>query len=276
MGGSKQSSNASSGPSSVWQGQSPYLEALYKSAFEKMGGQVNTTAGPGSYSTSKGGEQRYNPGQQTTSYGFGQSPTPGGSAYNYAQNIAQGAGGAFGNQAQGGFSDPRMMQNLQGLGSGQFQNQALGGAIQSGLGDINRNFNQNIMPGINTGSAMTNTSGGSRQGIAQGLAASNANRQAGDFVNKMYSQNYGQMLQSMLGANQQLGGLQGQANQAQQGAMQQAPQMAGLGGTPDAAYWQQQFAPLSAFQSIIGNPAILGGGSQSSSKRLGGGVFTGG
>ncbi len=257
MGGSKGKSSSSTAPSSVWGAQSPYLEAMYRDAFSKLGGQVT----PGQPIGSKG---RTGPDQYTMG-----SVTPGGSAYNYAQNIAGGAGGAFGNQAQGGFSDPRMMSNLQGLGSGQYQNQALGGAIQAGLGDISRNFQRNIMPGINTGSAMTNTSGGSRQGVAQGLAAGEANRQAGDFVNRMYSQNYGQTLQSMLGANQQMGGLQQQANLAQQQAMGQAPQLAGLGTAPEAAYWQQQFAPLSAFQSIIGNPAILGGGSQSSSKSLG-------
>lgn len=264
MGGSKSQSQSTSQPSTVWGGQSPYLEALYKGAFEKMGGSV--TPGQAGSKGVPGSPDTYNMG----------NVNPQGSAYDYASGIAGGAGGAFGNQAAGGFVNPEMMKNLQGLGSGQFQNQALGGAIEAGLGDISRNFQRNIMPGINTGSAMTNTSGGSRQGIAQGLAASEANRQASDFTQRMYSNNFGQQLQSMLGANQQMGNLQGMSNAAQQGAMQQAPNLAGLGAAPDAAYWQQQFAPLSAFQSIIGNPAILGGGSQSSSKRLGGGVFTGG
>lgn len=276
MGGSKAQSTSSTAPSSIWSGQSPYLEALYGAAFNQLGGQVNTTTSPGTMGTSKNGDPQWTPGQTTTSYDMGQTPTPSGPAFDYAQQIAGGGLNAFGNQAGGGFSDPRLQRNLQGLAGGQYQNQALGGAIQAGLGDINRNFQRNIMPSINTGAAMTNTAGGSRQGIAQGLAASDANRQAGDFVNKMYSQNFGQQLQSMLQANQQLGGLQGQANQAQQGAMQQAPGMAGLGASPTQAYWQQQFAPLSAFQSVIGAPAILGGGSQASSKRLGGGVFTGG
>ena len=291
MGGSisKGKSQSTSQPGSVWGGQSPYLEALYQNAFEKMGGQVNTQTSPGQWvggggsspfsdysglGSSSGGQ--FIPGQTSTSYSMGQTPTPSGDAYNYAQNVAGGALGAFGNQAQGGYIDPNLQKNLQGLGSGQFQNQALGGAIQAGLGDISRNFQRNIMPSINTGSAMTNTSGGSRQGIAQGLAASDANTQASDFVNKMYSQNFGQQLQSMLSANQQLGGLQGQRNAAQAGAMGQAPQLAGLGGVPEQAYWQQQFAPLQQLSSILGNPAILGGGSQATSKRLGGGVFTGG
>lgn len=261
MGGSKGTSESSSQPSTVWSGQSPYLEAMYKNAFEKMGGTVT----PGA-TGSKGqqvGQDQYSVGQVN----------PSGDAYNFARGITGGAGQAFGNQAGGGFTDPNLYQNLYGLGSGQVQNQALGGAIQAGLGDINRNFQRNLLPSINTGSAMTNTSGGSRQGIAQGLAISDANRQVGDFVNRMRSENFGQTINSMLGANTQLGGLQQQRNLAQQNAMGQAGQLAGLGASPDMAYWQQQFAPLSAFQSIIGNPAILGGGSQSSSKNVSGGVI---
>jgi len=240
MGGSlsKGKSQSTTAPSKIWETQAPYLEGLYGRA-------------------------------QEASLGGGYDP--------YARRISQGAMPGFNNQMAGGFQNQQLMQNLQGLGSGQYQNQALGGAIEAGLGDISRNFQRNILPGINTGSALTNTSGGSRQGIAQGLAASDANRQAGDFVNRMYSQNFGQTLQSMLGANQQMGGLQGQQNIAQQQALGMAPQMQQLGMTPQMNYWQQQFAPLQAYSSILGNPAILGGGSQASSKNLGlsGGVFGG-
>ena len=291
MGGSfsKGKSQSTTAPGSVWGAQSPYLESLYQKAFETMGGRVNTQTSPGQWTGSGGGSGAggysdlygmgmpggggggltYTPGQTTTSYDMGPTPTASGPAFDYAQQIAGGAQNAFGNQAGGGFVDPRLQQNLQAMGSGQYQNRALGGAIQAGLGDIGRNFQRNIMPSINTGSALTNTSGGSRQGIAQGLAASDANQQASDFVNRMYSQNFGQQLQSMLGANQQLGGLQGQRNIAQQSAMGQAPQLAGLGGAPEQAYWQQQFAPLGAFQSILGAPTILGGGSQATSKNTG-------
>ena len=203
MSGSLGKSESSSDPSSVWSAQSPYLQALYDSAFRTMGGgftPVNPRQMiPGrTYFASPNGPMQMSINPQD----------PSGQAYNYAQNVAGGAMGGYQNQMQGGFSDPTLYQNLYGLGGGQYQNQALGGAIQAGLGDINRNLQRNILPSVNTGSALTNTSGGSRQGIAQGLAMSDANRQAGDFVNRMYSQNYGQTLQSMLGANQQLAGLQ--------------------------------------------------------------------
>ena len=280
MGGSKASSSSQSQPGFVYQAQDPYLRALYDKAFQNIGGVSTPTqqAHPYVQQGSTFGQPNFNMGrttapQQNLSIG---EVTPGGDAYNFAQGITQAAGGAFGNQSQGGFADPTLYKNLYGLGSGNYQNQALGGAIQAGLGDINRNFQRNILPSINTGSALTNTSGGSRQGIAQGLAASDANRQASDFISRMYSDNFGQQLQTMLSANSQLGGLQGQRNAAQQGALGQAGQLAGLGTMPTSAFYQQQFAPLQALSSILGNPAILGGGSQSSSKRIGGGVFTGG
>jgi len=200
-------------------------------------------------------------------YGRSQLASYGNTGQNYANQINQGAQTGFQNQAQGGFQTPGLQQVLQDFGG--MQNEALGGAIQSGLGQIGRNFQRNIMPGINTGAAMTNTSGGSRQGIAQGLAASDANQQATDFVNNMQSQNWGQQMQNQLGAYGQQGNLQAQQNMAQQGALGQAPQIANLG-------FGEQYGDLSALSSLIGSPAVLGGGSSSSQQGGVGGSLSGG
>jgi hypothetical protein len=113
------------------------------------------------------------------------------------------------------------------------------------------------MPGINSGAAMSNTSGGSRQGIAQGIAASDANRQATDFVNQMQSNNWQNQMQNQLGAYGQMGNLQLQQNAAQQGAMQSAPQLSNLG-------FGSQYGNLAALSSLIGSPTVLGGGGSSS------------
>jgi len=174
---------------------------------------------------------------------------------NYATQIGDQALSGFGAQMGGGYQIPGLQEGLQNFGN--MQNQALGGAVQAGLGDINRNLQRNILPSINTGAAMTNTSGGSRQGIAQGLAASEANRQAGDFVNKMYSQNFQNQMQNQLGAYGQLGGLQAQQNLAQQGALGLAPQLSNLG-------FGAQYGDLSALSGLIGGPTVLGGGGTSS------------
>jgi len=177
------------------------------------------------------------------------------------------------------------------------QNQALQGSIDAGLGDISRNFNQNIMPGINTGSAMSNTSGGSRQGIAQGLAAQGANRDASQFVNDMRSQNFNQMQnrnlqsnqynnqntlqgmgmdmqgqmanqsafnqgqQNQLGAFNQYGQNAQMANNAMLGGLGQAPNLANLG-------FSNQYGNLSALSGLLGSPQVLGGAGGSSTRGL--------
>lgn len=190
-------------------------------------------------------------------YNRAQMASYGGMGADFANQISGQAQAGFGQQMGGGFQTPGLQQGLQNFGG--MQNQALGGAIDAGLGQIGNNFNRNIMPGINAGSAMTNTSGGSRQGIAQGLAASDANQQATDFVKQMQSQNWGQQMQNQLGAYNQLGGLQNQQNTAQQGALGLAPQTSNLG-------FGAQYGDLSALSGLLGSPTVLGGGSTGSSQ----------
>ncbi len=201
-------------PSSIWGGQSPWLQQLYNRANQASSDPTGT---------------------------------------GYASQFLNPAFMAFNQMAGGGAQIPGLMQGLQNFGN--MQNEALGGAIQAGLGDITRNFQENIMPGINTGAALSGTSGGSRQGIAQGLAAGRANQQAGDFVNQMRSQNFQNMMQNQLGAYGQLGNLQNQQNQAMRSAMGFAPSLANLG-------FLQQYGNLQNLQGLYGPPTVLGGGSQ--------------
>ena len=206
-------------------------------------------------STSEG--SRVDPTQQPylqDLYGRAQLASYGNQGQDYSQQFQQPSYDAVTQHAQGGFQNPQLNQGLQDFG--QQQNQALGGAIDAGLGQIGRDFNRNIMPGINTGSAMSNTSGGSRQGIAQGLAASDANQQATDFVNQMQSQNWQQQQQNQLGAYGMQAGLQGQQNAAQQGAMGQAQGLSNLG-------FNSQYGNLNALGGILGSPTVLGGSSSS-------------
>lgn len=245
MGGSlgkSESSNTSvTNPSTVWGGQSPYLQGLYQQGANMQ--RSNPYAQQIQNQTS-------DPMQQMLSGGY----SPGG--------------------MQGYTNDPRL-NNLTGLASGQAQNQALGGAIQAGLGDISRNFREGILPGINAGAALSNTSGGSRQGVAQGLAAGKANQQASDFVNRMRSQNYATGLNTQMGALGQIGDLQGTQNQFAMGmnqmqpgiaqnqnmatlsALQQSPQLANMG-------WANQWNPLMNYAQLLGSPTVLGGGGASS------------
>lgn len=176
-------------------------------------------------------------------YQRAQQASYGGTGQNYAQGFMPGA--------QRGFDQLMNQNNLQGIASGQTQNENLGGAIQSGLGQINRNFNRNIMPGINQNAAMTNTTGGSRQGVAQGLAMSDANQQATDFVQNMLSSNYQSGIQNQIGA-------QGAMNQGVQAGLGAAPQLSNLG-------FGAQYGDLGYLSNLIGSPTVLGGGSSGSS-----------
>jgi len=188
-------------------------------------------------------------------YGRSQMASYGGQGQNYANQFQQPAFGAFNQMAQGGAQNPALNQGLQNFGS--MQNQALGGAIDSGLNQISNNFNRNIMPSINSGAAMTNTSGGSRQGIAQGLAAGEANRQAGDFVNRMQSENFQNQMSNQLGAYGMMGQNNAMQNQAMGAAMSQAPQLSNLG-------FGAQYGDLQNLQQLLGGPTVLGGSSSSS------------
>ncbi len=186
-------------------------------------------------------------------YNRAQLASYGGQGQQFGEQFLQPSFNAFNQQAQGGFQTPGLQQGLQNFGG--IQNEALGGAIDAGLGQINRNFQRNIMPSINQGAALTGTSGGSRQGIAQGLAAGDANDRATDFVNQMQSNNWGQQMQNQLGAYGQQAALQGQQNTAQSGAMNQAQQLSNLG-------FGNQYGNLASYSSLVGGPTVLGGGSQ--------------
>lgn len=69
-------------------------------------------------------------------------------------------------------------------------NPALQQAIQGATRPIIDNFNNNIMPGISNDAVATGGFGGSRQGIAQGLAAQGVTKQVGDVASQMMNQNY--------------------------------------------------------------------------------------
>lgn len=228
------SGSSSSDPASVYAAQAPYLKDVYDRAQQASYGDMGTQ---------------------------------------YSQQFQNPAFNAFQNQAQGGAGAGINMQPLQQMAQGgnydQYQNmqdQNLQGAIGAGLRQINQNFNENIMPSINTGAALSGTSGGSRQGVAQGIAARGANQTAADFTQKMQSQNFNQMQgrnlqaqqageQSQLGAFQGMGANAALQNQAQQGAMGSAPGLSNLGfGT--------QYGNLQNFSGLVGAPTVLGGGSQ--------------
>lgn len=128
--------------------------------------------------------------------------------------------------------------------------------MSAALHPLQQQYNTQIMPGIAGDAITAGGFGGSRQGIAEGLAAQGLQQSSGDVVARMASEGYGQGLTAMLGgvnaANTQQGntlnalgtmfgqGIQGvNANTANnltasgQQASTLAQMMQGLSATPD-------------------------------------------
>lgn len=88
-------------------------------------------------------------------------------------------------------------QNAQNLQTAQGfldvnNNPNLAKAADASTAAINKNLQRNILPSIGASAVDTGNYGGSRQGIAEGLAMSDANQQATDAITKMYSDAYTQ------------------------------------------------------------------------------------
>ena len=157
------------------------------------------------------------------------------------------SGQVAGGLGQGGFGQAQQFVNQ--IGNNPFQqnlmqfaqpnNEMVQGNIDMLGQNLSDQFNNTIMPGIQSNAIGAGALGGGRQGVAQGIAAqgvSNAFAQGSQgIMNNAYNQ----------------------ANQASQFGSnfntQQA--MAGLSGL--GQFQQQQFAPMDFLSSILGNPAIL-------------------
>jgi hypothetical protein len=112
--------------------------------------------------------------------------------------------------------------------------------------DISTNFARSILPQIRTGAGLAGGIGGSREALAQGVAAGDAARQIASAGTNLYGQQY------QIGANAAAGATDARlaAGQALPGL---ASQVFNLGMAPMQAAW----APLQALAQILGNPAIL-------------------
>ena len=116
--------------------------------------------------------------------------------------------------------------------------------LQAYQGEVQRNFERNIMPAISSNAQGFGQLGGSRQGVAEGIAAGDANQQVTDMAANLYNQDQNRTMQ----------------------AMSMAPGLANFGmGLPWYAMNQQA--------GLLGSPTVLSGaqGSQYSNQSSGGG-----
>ena len=149
-------------------------------------------------------------------------------AQNYLPQAQQQMGGLQGQMGQAltGFINPT-------------GNPYLDQMAQAGLGRLNQNYQQNILPAIGSAGVQAGNLGSSRHGVAQGLAAQQQQQASQDYLTNLYGQQYQQDMNRALGATAML------------------PQLGQMG-------WQ----PLQQYAHLIGRPTTLGQ-SQGSSKSLG-------
>jgi len=70
-------------------------------------------------------------------------------------------------------------------------------AVQGAINPILDNYNEQILPGIRSNAIQAGQYGGSRQGVAEGIAAGKVARNIGDISSQFYSNAYGQGLDSL-------------------------------------------------------------------------------
>ncbi len=161
------------------------------------------------------------------------------SLYRNASGLTQNQLGD-GSQFQTGILDPAITAFTEGL---QLQeNPYLAGQIEAGQDQITQNLERNILPSIGGDAAGAGQRGGGRQGVAEGIAASDANLQASNFSQGLIAQDY-------------------QAQQARRLAtLGQAGNISGLA-----------FAPLQNLAQLLGAPTVLNKSKSESKSNAGSG-----
>ena len=130
--------------------------------------------------------------------------------------------------------------------SGPQTNPFLEGQIEQGQTMINRNLNENLLPQISSGAEQAQQLGGSRQGVAEGIALRGTQEANADLQQTMRFNDYNMQRQQQMQAL----GLSGQ-----------------MGQLP--------FQPLNQLSGIIGRPTVLNN-SSSDSKGIAGGFGSSG
>lgn len=316
MGGksSKSTQTSTTNPSTVYAPQGAGLENLYGQAqntYNQQSGQVYTPGGkvknpnyipPGSQQGGLSMEGMTNgqfgssrqrmlrTGLNTTdeyidapgTWGPGGGKLAGENSLDQFQQLLQQAQGQFGtsqnqfNQAAQGYGQGITSLNDQAAWLKQFQNPGMDPMADVYARQVGQQFNEQIMPGLRGGAALSGGMGSSRQGIAEGLAAGRSSQQLQDFGAQLYGQQQDRSLQAAMGLGQNALGYgqlaNGQGNLgAQMGQLGEA--MSGLGGQYGSLSQMQQALPwyaLNQYKGLLGNPTVLGGGGSSSGTATGG------
>ena len=217
----------------------------------------------------------------------------------YQQGIATGAMPAWQQQLRGGATAPTaaavnpalqrsLEESMAGPSSmGQMYESIVGGPgntyidpmVEAMRGDVTRNLERGTIPRITQGAVAAGQSGSSRQGIAEGLARSEAQRDMMDQATRMRGDAYDKDLQMKMAIARQADLGRGQAqqraidlmqsqNQAQSDAIGAGAGLQNLGmGTmgPGIQAGMFPWQMMGEYVNAIGRPTVVGGGSQSGS-----------
>jgi hypothetical protein len=105
----------------------------------------------------------------------------------------------------------QLQQSLDGTAMSPYLDQVIQGALRSSTNQ----FNRSVLPGINDGASAAGQVGGSRHGIAQGIAAGDLANAQTDMVGRIYQGAFDQASQDRTNALGLISGMQGQNLQAQ-------------------------------------------------------------
>lgn len=262
--GKTSSTNAamdSSSTQDVWGGQAPYLEQMFRQGVDlgqQPGGSQQRGVAEGERFAGEVGGQLYD-------------PLVGGYQSAFGPNNAYGTAAA-------GLTDPLvsglsdiMNQPREAFAAGG-NNPLLDQNVAMALEQASQNFSRNIAPSIGRDAQAMGQFGGSREGLALGTAAADANRDAlrsamgaygdqyaGDRAANLASQ--AQIDATRLGAGQQIQDIfRGQSGNVGQGAATGMDLMnLGLGGSDIYGQMaQRRWDPLMNQANILGSPLVLG------------------
>lgn len=108
------------------------------------------------------------------------------------------------NQERAGMGVLDPTNALSRLLSGRPDNPYLDAQSNAMIGNLTRNLNENVMPGLRSSAAVSGQYGGSRQGIAEGLAASRMNQDLAPALTNLYGTASENAQNRMMGTSQHL------------------------------------------------------------------------
>lgn len=222
----------------------PYLQSAMQQLAGFGGNPLNQAAKNAAMQGAQGGAAV---GQAASGYGQ-QINNAGQNLGSYInQLIQQGANPQGGNvgKVAGGTDPTSAINNAMNPGA----NPHLQAVVQSVGNNLTRNLNEGIMPRIDAGAVADNAYGGSRQGVAQALAARDTQRQIADTTGQLVYQDYAAGQDRALSAAGLSSQLQSQADQMrlaqQQLGLSGAGMSAGMyGDALDAMFKSSALAPM--------------------------------